>query len=233
MKTNSQSRTAIIAAGGTGSRMGSSMPKQMLLLEGLPILCHVLQRFQEAEEIDALVLVLEASLKEQAVEYGFTSSNYSKLVSLVPGGPTRTESVWCGLNVLSSAEIVLIHDGVRPLVSKTLIHNAVEAAQKYGAAVPALDCTDTLKRITAQGTIAETVDRHVYRLIQTPQAFRYDVVRDIYSQCMQRGITGTDDASLAEKCGHQVHIFQGEPGNIKITFPQDLKLAQFYLSQKI
>ncbi|MBN2385109.1 2-C-methyl-D-erythritol 4-phosphate cytidylyltransferase [bacterium] len=226
-QTRTRNHAAIIVAGGSGSRMGSTLPKQMLELQGIPILHHVLAAFQQVALIDCIVCVLEKDILLRAIELGIGPARYGKIRHMVPGGKTRTESVWNGLSVLERVEIVLIHDGVRPLISPELITRAIEAARTFDAAVPAVELTDTLKEVDPDGWIVSTCHRQNYRCVQTPQAFRFDLIKQAYRHCMDEQINLTDDAAVVERFGHKVHIFNGDPTNIKITFRRDLDLADY------
>lgn len=224
--------TAIIAAGGTGKRMGASFPKQIMELCGRPILYYALDQFEASPLIDSLVIVMEQSLLERSGDLGLTEKSYPKLVALVAGGETRTESVWRGLQAAPHCEIILVHDAVRPLLSQRLIEQAVSQAKLHGAAVPALALTDTIKHCGPDGYIISTVPRQEYVSVQTPQAFRRDILITAYRTALKRRMTETDDAALVEACGIRVFTFPGEAGNIKITYPRDLSLAEVLMQNK-
>jgi 2-C-methyl-D-erythritol 4-phosphate cytidylyltransferase len=157
-------------------------------------------------------------------------------VELVVGGEHRQQSVEHALNAVSSAadDMVVVHDAVRPLVSAEIIHEVIEAAKKYGAAIAGIPAIDTVKQVerTADGAIIKaTIPRAGVVLAQTPQGFRYDVIKKAFDEASADGFMGTDEASLAERSGHAVAVVMGSPKNIKITSPGDMELAEFYLKQ--
>jgi 2-C-methyl-D-erythritol 4-phosphate cytidylyltransferase len=152
------------------------------------------------------------------------------------GGEHRQQSVQNALNALSAApdDIVLVHDAVRPFVTPEIIHEVIEAAKKYGAAIAGLPAVDTVKQVerTAEGAIIKTtIPRASVVLAQTPQGFRYSVIKKAFDEAAADGFTGTDEASLAERSGHEVAVVMGSPRNIKITNPGDMELAEFYLKK--
>jgi 2-C-methyl-D-erythritol 4-phosphate cytidylyltransferase / 2-C-methyl-D-erythritol 2,4-cyclodiphosphate synthase len=212
--------TAIIAAGGRGERFGAGRPKQLLALGGVTILQRSVDALLGHPRIRDLVVALPAELAAAPPDY---LRRHDKPVVVVEGGARRQDSVARAFaRVPVDAEIVVIHDAARPLVSADLIERTVAAAAADGAAVAAVRATDTVKRGDASGHVIETLRReHVY-LAQTPQAFRVAVLRDALA------IAGdaTDEATLAERAGHRVRLVEGEPGNVKITTPGDLSAAE-------
>jgi 2-C-methyl-D-erythritol 4-phosphate cytidylyltransferase len=157
-----------------------------------------------------------------------------KRIELVTGGEHRQQSVEHALNAISAApdDIVLVHDAVRPLVTAEVIEDVIDAAKKYGAAIAGLPAVDTVKQVerTAEGAIIKaTIPRAGVVLAQTPQGFRYDVIKKAFDEATSDGFMGTDEASLAERAGHEVAVVMGSPRNIKITSPGDMELAEFYL----
>jgi 2-C-methyl-D-erythritol 4-phosphate cytidylyltransferase/2-C-methyl-D-erythritol 2,4-cyclodiphosphate synthase len=212
--------TAIIAAGGRGERFGAGRPKQLLTLGGVTILQRSVDALIGHPRVRDLVVALPPELAAAPPAYLY---RHGKPVVVVEGGARRQDSVARAFaRVPAAAEIVVIHDAARPLVSADLIDRTVTAAATDGAAVAALRATDTVKRGDADGRVIETLPReHVY-LAQTPQAFRVGVLRDALA------IAGdaTDEATLAERAGHRVRLVEGEPGNVKITTPADLSAAE-------
>ncbi len=159
-----------------------------------------------------------------------------KKIELVVGGEHRQQSVEHALNAITAAldDIVLVHDAVRPLVTAEIIREVIEAARKYGAAIAALPAVDTVKQVerTSEGAIIKaTIPRAGVVLAQTPQGFRYDVIKKVFDEAAADGFMGTDEASLAERSGHEVAVVMGSPRNIKITTPGDMELAEFYLKK--
>ena len=224
---------ALIPAAGTGSRIGGPRAKQFPELNGTPILIHTLRRFEECECIDQIIVVLPAS---ELLGFLDLADKYhlKKITKAVAGGAERQKSVFNGIHAInnSNAKIVVVHDGVRPFVTEQIIHDVIQAAQKYGAAIAGLPAVDTVKQVdrTADGAlITATLPRERVVMAQTPQGFRYDVLKKAFDEATADGFTGTDEASLVERSGHEVAVVMGSPSNIKITTPADMELAEFYL----
>ncbi len=217
---------AIIAAAGAGTRMASDRPKQFLLLAGTPVIIHTLKVFEECESIHEVIVVLPA--EESA---GFLSlagkHGLRKVARVVPGGVTRADSVKRGLLAIraATAEIVAVHDGVRPFVTTEEIDAVVAAAQSDGAAILVAPVTDTIKQVNDR-RIVQTLDRGELRRALTPQCFRYDVLRQAYQAADVTDPSVTDESVLLEKLGIPVSIVEGSPRNIKITTVEDLAIAE-------
>ena len=220
---------AIIAAAGTGSRMASDRPKQFLQLAGTPIIFHTLKPFELCDSIHEVIVVLPA---EEAAEFLAQAGKRGlrKLARVVPGGATRADSVKRGLQAIRSAtaEIVAVHDGVRPFVTVEEIENTVNAARRDGAAILARPATDTIKLVEGN-TIVKTFDRRSLRQALTPQCFRYELLRRAYDQVDVNDPLLTDESALVERLGEAVTIVEGSTRNIKITTPLDLSLAEALL----
>jgi 2-C-methyl-D-erythritol 4-phosphate cytidylyltransferase len=211
--------TAIIVAAGSGSRFNSGTPKQFLEIQGKPVIVHTIERFQSAPSIDSIVLVLS----EKQVSL-FDRAPFSKLTSVVAGGPARAQSVCNGLAAINDhTEIVAIHDGARPLVTVDEIELTISKARETGAACLVAPVTDTIKSIR-DGEIAATLDRGKLRRALTPQAFRVEILRKAFeSAALDESIT--DECYLVEKLGYPIAIVEGSSRNIKITHREDLVLA--------
>ncbi len=208
---------AIIPAAGSGSRFGGALSKTLVPVLNTPAV------FYAAEKLCRFSDRVIAAVRREDLEK-FKAALKSLPVEFVIGGGTRRESVQNALNKIEDSNaIALIHDGARPLVSEKLIKNIIDAAKKYGAAVPALKITDTVKRSSDGEFIDETVDREQLYTVQTPQAFRLDWLKEAYSS-FDGGVT--DDAALMEKFGKKVKIVRGERENIKITYKEDKALAE-------
>jgi 2-C-methyl-D-erythritol 4-phosphate cytidylyltransferase/2-C-methyl-D-erythritol 2,4-cyclodiphosphate synthase len=216
--------TAIIAAGGRGERFGAGLPKQLLTLGGVPILQRSVDALLRHPHIHDMVVALPPDLAADPPAY---LREREKPLVVVEGGARRQDSVARAFAcVPAGTEIVVIHDAARPLVSADLIERTVDAARADGAAVAAVRATDTVKRGDAEGRVVETLPReHVY-LAQTPQAFRVGVLRD----ALAIAADATDEATLAERAGHPVRLVEGEPVNVKITTPGDLRAAERVLA---
>ena len=217
----------IIVAGGKGLRMGTEIPKQFLLLEGLPVVMHTINRFVDALERLKVVLVLPSD----QISYweALVSAHQFKFpVVVAEGGPTRFHSVKSGLAKIAGAGLVGLHDAVRPLVSVETIHRCFKKANDEGNATPVIAVNDSLRIV--EGETNRRVDRSLYKRIQTPQVFQVPLIKEAFEQGYDDAFT--DDASVLEKMGHQIHLVEGNEENIKITQPADLWLASAILNAK-
>mgnify|MGYP001037945471 CR=1 FL=1 len=224
---------AVIVAAGQGSLMRTAVSKQYLLLAGKPILVHTLLKFQAHPNIDMITVVVPAGdeqhVRELADHYGC-----GKVRHIVSGGSERQHSVARGLETLrNKAELVLVHDAVRPFVTGEMITAAREAAAADGAAVLAVPVKDTIKIARADGTVESTPERRSLWAVQTPQAFRLSLLLNAYEQAERDGFIGTDDAMLVERLGHPVKIVHGDYANIKITTPEDLDWAEQVMTNRL
>jgi 2-C-methyl-D-erythritol 4-phosphate cytidylyltransferase len=233
----------IIPAAGLGTRMGwapsgkaPQRSKQFLELDGVPILVHTLRKFAACPQVDSIWIALRKAEME-AFSHTLKEAELAKPVHLVEGGEHRQESVGNVLDVLpaETADLVLIHDAVRPFVTQETIAEVIEAAGRYGAAIAGVPAIDTIKRVdrTPEGAVVEaTIPREQIVQAQTPQGFRYGLLAPIFNQARFEGFQGTDEASLVERAELPVHVVMGSPQNIKITTPADLPLAEFILAQE-
>jgi 2-C-methyl-D-erythritol 4-phosphate cytidylyltransferase len=229
-------RMAPVAAG-TQSKQKKALPsKQFTELGGTPILIHTLRRFAKIEDVSEMWI----ALRENEIA-GFRTriereakDVMKKNVLFAVGGEHRQQSVQNALNAIAAAEddIVLVHDAVRPFVTAEIVREVIDATQKYGAAIAGLPAVDTVKQVerTAEGALIKaTIPRQSVVLAQTPQGFRYSVIKKAFDEASADGFLGTDEASLVERSGHEVAVVMGSPRNIKITTPADMELAEFYL----
>jgi len=220
---------AIIAAAGAGTRMASDRPKQFLQLAGKPVIFHTLQPFEECDGINEVIVVLPAAesagFLSLAGKYGLR-----KVSRVVPGGATRADSVKRGLMAIRSAtaEIVAVHDGVRPFVTVEEISRTVEAARLHGAAILVAPATDTIKQV-GEERVVKTLDRAQLRRALTPQCFQYELLRQAYQRADVNDPSLTDESALVEQLGKPVMIVEGSARNIKITSAEDLLLAKALL----
>jgi len=226
----SSKTVAIIPAAGSGIRMESKRAKQFLSLDGKPILALTLEPFQEST-VDAIILVvplddLEYCKKEIVERFGFT-----KVKKIVPGGKWRQDSVRFGLEATEGKyDLVLIHDGVRPLIEKRLIERVIKEAMVNRAVITALPAKETVKEVNDLRDVVKTYDRKRVWMVQTPQAFRYQDILNAHHKALKQGWEeATDDALLVEKSGITVKVVEGSEKNIKVTTPDDLELARFLL----
>lgn len=221
---------AIIPAGGSGKRVGASIAKQYLLLHALPVLVRTLRVFQKAEVISDIIVVVPvddvASVRKQVVE----KYNLTKVAAVVAGGRERQDSVACGLRAVAAAcDIVMVHDAVRPFVTENMIHRVAAAAAGCGAASLGVLAKDTIKETTEDGIVQRTLPRRNLWQTQTPQAFSYDLLLRAYEAAEKDHYYGTDDASLVERIGAKVQMIAGSDENMKITTPEDMKMAESFL----
>jgi 2-C-methyl-D-erythritol 4-phosphate cytidylyltransferase len=217
---------AVIPAAGLGKRFGAQ--KQFLELAGKPVLAHTLQAFEETPAI-AGICIAAPEAEIPAVREMAAKFHINKVCAVVAGGQERQDSVRLGFSALPSCDIVVVHDGVRPLVTRGIIERTIEVAERTGACVAATPVKETTKRADGEGFILETVDRSDLWSIQTPQAFRYEVFRQAVEQSARDGFLGTDEAMLVERIGGKVKVVTGSPYNIKITTPEDLAIAEAFL----
>jgi 2-C-methyl-D-erythritol 4-phosphate cytidylyltransferase len=241
---------AIIPAAGLGTRMApvpSAMDakskktqptKQFTELAGTPILIHTVRKFAAVDEVAEIWIALRENemLSFRGRLLSEAKDVLQKKIELVVGGEHRQQSVEHALKAISAApdDVVLMHDAVRPLVTREIIHEVIHAAEKYGAAIAGLPAIDTVKQVerTAEGAIIKaTIPRAAVVLAQTPQGFRYRVIKRAFDEASADGFMGTDEASLVERSGHDVAVVMGSPKNIKITNPGDMELAEFYLNR--
>jgi 2-C-methyl-D-erythritol 4-phosphate cytidylyltransferase len=223
---------AIIPAAGEGRRMGGAVPKQFLQIGGREILARTLAVFEACVAIDDVWVVVAAeqcALCQSAIveRYGLR-----KVRGVVAGGTTRQESVWHGLQqVVQAVGLVVVHDGVRPFVTELLLQQTLDHANRFGAAIAAVPLKDTLKRVSAAGTVEATVPReHLWR-VQTPQAFQHALLRRAFQHAWQQGLQATDEAGLIEALGNAVRIVPSYEHNVKITTPDDLVFCEMFLRE--
>lgn len=214
----------VIVAGGRGTRMGGSVPKQFMLLGGRPVLMWTIERFVRALESVHIILVLPPEEHEHWRSL-CRDHAFDIVHDIVSGGATRYLSSRNGIAAVDDSDdaVVAIHDGVRPLVSISTIERCFDAARKHGAAIPVVPVTDTLRLVTVDGR-SHNVLRSDYRAVQTPQAFRLDVARKAFAQ--EPNDAFTDDASVAEAAGFAVTMVDGNDENIKLTTPKDILIAE-------
>lgn len=220
-------RSTIIVAGGSGKRMGASVPKQFLLLKGMPVLCRTIEAFYQADPDMQLIVVLPEdqldSWRMLCIGHGFTLEH-----SVVCGGEERFHSVREGLKEVKHEGLVAVHDGVRPLVSVGLIARCLAAAEAHGAAIPVVPVSSSVREVIGGGSRA--VDRARLRLVQTPQCFRVPLLRKAFE--LPYDAAFTDEATLVERTGTTVHLVEGEERNIKLTTPLDLRVAEVFLDRE-
>ena len=224
---------AVITAAGAGIRMGGDQAKQFMELGGRPLLAVTVERFELSPDIDGIVLVVPPDKVDYCRGEIVKKYDLIKVTKVVAGGERRQDSVRLGLEATEGHfPLVLIHDGVRPLVPPDLISRIVRAANQYRAVIPALAARETIKEADEAGLVVKTHDRRTLWLVQTPQAFRYEHILEAHRLAFEQNWEEiTDDALLMERTGVPVKIIEGSEENVKITTPQDLELARFLLGK--
>ena len=222
---------AIIPAAGSGNRMNRNVSKQYLTLAGKPILVCTLEIFEACPLVDALLVVVPSQDLESVRTDILAPWRLKKVAGIIPGGKERQDSVRAGIEALAGdTELVIIHDAVRPFITAGLIENCIRAAEEEGAATVGVPVKDTVKEVGPDGRILRTCDRSLLWLTQTPQVFRRDIIENAHRAAAREGFRGTDDTSLVERLGIAVRMIRGDYGNIKITTPEDLILAEALLA---
>ncbi len=221
---------ALIVSAGKGHRFMGEKKKQFYLLADKPIIAHTLDKFEASPLIRSIFLVvgeedMDYSLKEIVEKY-----HYKKISQIIPGGKRRQDSVKNGLDLLPrNTEVVVIHDGVRPFVTREMIEESIRSAMRFGAVVFAMPVKETIKVAHPDGTVLKTLERESLWQVQTPQSFQVDLIKKAYGRAIEDGFIGPDDASLVERLGEKVHILPGTYANIKITTPEDILLAKLLI----
>ncbi len=224
---------ALIPAAGMGKRMGASINKQYLQLDGMPIVARTISVFEKSPMIDAIYLVIPADEIPYCRQHVIEAGKFQKVVAIIPGGKERQNSVLNGLNAMreyaSDNDVVLIHDGVRPLVTEDMLIESITTASLHDGALVAVPVKDTIKTVK-DGIVSDTPTRESLWHAQTPQSFRFGKIHAAHLSAEADGFSGTDDASVVERNGGKVHIVMGDYRNIKITTPEDLIMAEAFLS---
>lgn len=219
---------AVVPAAGRGERFGSDVPKALISLHGRPLLQYALEVLQAVDEVESIAVAAPPGATETVRRLADTA-RLTKVAAVVPGGADRQASVARALAALPPGPgVVLIHDGVRPFLPASLVRDVVAAAVRDGGAVAAVPVDETIKR-GHEGWVAETLDRSRLFRIQTPQAFRREILEEAHRAAAREGFRGTDDAALVERLGHQVRLVQGTATNLKVTLPEDLALAEAWV----
>ena len=210
--------------------MGTATPKQFLALGDVPLLLHCLRVFERAPSVSQVILVVPENERERTLVDLIKRYDIKKVLRVVAGGATRQESVYEGLKASDpEAEIVVVHDGVRPFVTEDLIERSIAEARHSGGAIVAVPMKETVKQVGADGYILSTIDRSPLWLAQTPQTFRRALLLEAYQKANSQRFEATDEAGIMERFGHKVSIIPGRWDNIKITTPEDLEMAEAIL----
>lgn len=222
--------TALVAGAGSGNRMGG-VNKLMEPLNGIPVLVHTLLALEKASLVDHIVI---ASREEEIVPISQLCKTYgiTKCVKVICGGESRANSVLlAALEAPDDTQFLAVQDGARPLVTPKLIDQTIETAHRTSAAAPAIALSDTIKQVSQDNTVVQTLERSVLRAVQTPQVFQGDLLKGALQDAIDKGIAITDDCSAVERLGKKVYLIPGEQTNLKITTPMDLMVAQLLLDR--
>ncbi|MGA1875101.1 MAG: 2-C-methyl-D-erythritol 4-phosphate cytidylyltransferase [bacterium] len=221
---------ALVPAAGTGMRMGGGHPKQYRWLGQQPVISHTLETLDKCAFIDQLVVIVAAEWQEFCRKEILPVCHLQKPWQLVRGGSQRQQSVYQGLSALEGkADIVVIHDAARPLISLSLLDRCISEAKECGACIAGIPVRDTLKKVNEKGIVEKTVSRSHLWMVQTPQVFRYELLWSAHQKALREGFQGTDDSALVEHLGIPVKVILGSYGNMKITGLEDLSLAEHWL----
>lgn len=224
--------TAIVLAAGQGKRMGTELPKQFLEVRGKPLLYYSLSCFQRSAYIDDILLVVEEEQISWCIHNIVEKYSFTKVTKVIAGGEQRYDSVYEGLKACDGTEYVFIHDGARPFVTEEILRRGYETVREHGTGIAGVLSKDTVKIVDSRRNVVETPLRERVWSVQTPQIFEYGLIRCAYDRLQLYDKTGiTDDAMVLEEMGdHAVHMFPGSYMNIKITTPDDLQVAEQFLS---
>jgi 2-C-methyl-D-erythritol 4-phosphate cytidylyltransferase len=219
--------SAIVVAAGSGSRMKAGINKQYLYLSGKPVLAHTLLAFEKCQMIDEVILVISENDFEVCKTEVIKPNKLKKIKEVVAGGSSRQESMYHGLlKVNKKADIVITHDGARPLVHQNTLLKCVEKTLEYGATIVAVPVKETIKVVDDDLEVVHTPKRSELWSVQTPQTFSYEILLKAHEKAREEGFTGTDDSMLVERMDFPIKIVKGHYDNIKITTPEDLIIAE-------
>jgi len=228
---------AIITAGGLGKRFdgtGDTLPKQFIPLSGKPVIAYSILSFESSKLINEIVIVVPENWVEYTKTEIVDKFDIKKVSNVISGGDERQDSVRIGLMALSKTpSIVAVHDGVRPLVTVQTIDEVITQAEKTGGAIAAIPATDTIKKSDPEHIIENTLRREDIWFAQTPQAFRYEILKEAFEKASEDGYLGTDEAELVERLGKEIKLVKSSKYNIKITTQEDLELGEIFLASSL
>jgi 2-C-methyl-D-erythritol 4-phosphate cytidylyltransferase len=226
-----ESIIAIVPAAGLGKRFDSSRSKTFVHVDEIPLLAHTLMRLHKEESITEIIPVL----RDEDIDYGKElASEYElyKVRKIARGGHERQDSIYNALKMIDEDQLVLIHDGVRPVIPEGTINNLVKGLTGVDGVIPGRPAKDTLKEVDNEGLVVSTMNRQKIRAIQTPQLFRYNLIRRAYDLAYEKGLHATDDAAFVEDMGGKIRVIPGSPYNIKVTVPADMDMVEFFLMKE-
>jgi len=221
---------AIVPAAGLGKRFDPTVKKTMFMVKGLPILIHTLMRLNKSKLVSEIIPVINEEDMEEWIGI-IEASNISKVKKIVPGGKERQDSVFNALRLLKEEDLVLIHDGVRPIFPVGLIDRLVNDNEGFDGIVPGLPVRETIKTVGPDGVVVATANRDKFWTVQTPQVFPLKVLKKAYESAFAEGFYATDDAALVERLGGKVKIIEGSPLNIKVTAREDIDIVEYLLDK--
>lgn len=222
--------TVMMPAAGSGQRMGAGQNKLFLLLDGKPIFIHTLAVFEEDPACDGIIIAVKPAEREE-IQSMLDAFGITKVKAIVDGGSERQHSVASCIKAHTNGGIVLVHDAARPFLHRAVITELVNKALVSGAAIAGVQAKDTMK-LAPSGVVEKTVDREALWIIQTPQAFQYDVLKNASEQAAMDGFLGTDESMLVERMGHAVHIVESTYDNVKMTTQDDLVFGEILLGRR-
>ncbi|KPU42657.1 2-C-methyl-D-erythritol 4-phosphate cytidylyltransferase 1 [Oxobacter pfennigii] len=227
---------AVVVAAGKGKRMGAEVNKLFLEINNKPVLAYTLEAFESSQYVDSIIIAANENemdyIKKDIIDR-YKINKIKKSISLVAGGEIRQQSIIKGLSELKGAcDIIVTHDGARPLVTSQIIDLSVEEAEKYGAAACAVPLKDTIKVVDEEGFVLSTPERATLYAIQTPQTFKFDILFSAHREAVKNEFIGTDDTVLVERLGFKIKLFSGSYENIKVTTPEDIYIAEAILNNR-
>ena len=224
--------SVIIAAAGNSTRYGTGKSKQFLILDNTPVLIKSIQAFEEIDDVKEIIVTARKQDFE-VIEDFIAQYGVHKVKHIVEGGATRQDSIYAAVeNVDEKADLVAVHDGARPLIKRKVIESVIQKADEVDAAACAVPVKDTIKIIDSSGKIVTTPERDSLRAVQTPQIFRFSLYKEAIEKAVSDGKQYTDDCQLVESMGYPVYLVDGDYENIKITTPDDLLVAEKFLSER-
>lgn len=230
-KTENLKRVALVAAAGSGSRFNAEQNKQFLVLDGYPVLALTLLKLSKSSYIDEIVIIAR-DFEIGTINKLINDFSIKKVSSIISGGKTRQESVYNGLKSISDNSVVLIHDGARPFFPDESLKDLISSAKEFGGAALGVLPKDTVAKVDKDGIFKESANRSDLRNMQTPQVFKTDLIKDAHEKAKKENLEFTDDCSLFSYYGGKCLILDGDYDNIKITVPEDLKIAQLIVKKE-